>query len=110
MSKQVTISTQIPPDIKEWIIEDADLNDMSMSEWLNVAIQSLIEERTENLAFEDVDNMSLDELAELIDEYDLDIDPEDHTNFWGNVSHEKLRDVICDELDIEEEPEEELEE
>jgi len=107
MPRQVTISTQIPEEVKEWIRADADEQEITLSEWLNQLIQVYIADGFDDLTFEDIDDMSLDELAELIDEYDLDVDPEDHTNFFGNTSREKLRNAICDELEIEEDPEEE---
>jgi len=107
MGNQVTISTQVPPELKEWIQEDAEEMKVTLSEWLHEAIMAKISDGSEDLTFEDLDSMDFVELSEIVDEYELDLDPDD---FEGGVfmsARSKLRNAICDELDIEEEPEEE---
>ena len=107
MANQVTISTQVPPEIKDWIRDESDEMGISLSEWLNQAIQSYIDNGSNDLTFDDLESMSFDELCELVEEYDLDIDPDDCEDGWKGTAREKLRNAICDELEIKEEPEEE---
>lgn len=60
--------------------------------------------------FEDLDSMPFDVLSEFVEVYELDLDPDDYEDGIFMSARSKLRNAICDELGIEEEPEGELEE
>ena len=102
---QVTISTQITPEIKEWIIEDCEDMGITQSEWLNQAIHEFIEDGSDDgaLTFDDLDEMDFDELVEVVEEQELDIDPDDYSDGLLVSAQEKLRNAICDELEIKDE-------
>jgi len=103
MTKYTTISAQVTDDVKEWIREDADDRGITLSEWLNDVILEYIDDGSEDLTFEDLDEMDFDELVAVVEDYELDIDPEDYTGGLLVSAREKLRDAVCYELEIEEE-------
>lgn len=107
MAGRETISAQITPELKEWIVEDAEEMDISLSEWLHNAIDAFIDDgSSDDLTFEELDSMTFDELSDFVEEYELDLDPDDYEDGLLVSARVKLRDAICDELEIEEEPEE----
>lgn len=102
MAGQMTISTQIEPGLKAFIIEDAENRGMSISEWLNEAISEYIDNNT--LSWDDLAEMELEELQEVIDDSDLDLEVEDYKKLLG-YDLDELRNDIANELGIESEDE-----
>ena len=104
MADQVTISTQIDRDLKEFILEDAEDRGISISEWLTEAIHTYIDIIT--VTWDDLLGMDCDDLVDFVDIQDLKVNPDDCRDFWGTINEDELREAIADEMDIDIEDEE----
>jgi len=94
--KLKTVSTRVSGDYYEMISEDAESMGLSISEWLYNAIDDYLD--MENLGCLDLLFKDFYELEELIDQYNLDVDPDDYGVGLGTsrkVRTDDLREAIA---------------
>ncbi len=85
------LSARVSGDLYEKAKDSAEDHNMSLSEWVEDALNDSL---SDTLTAEDVESMDWDEKLGVIDEYDLDIDPGDYDN------DEQISDAIIDELGL----------
>lgn len=103
MVRNSTISVKVEPDIYEAVKNDAEVLDISLSQWMLDAIDDKLSQDDED--WDELLDMSFDELVDYIDEYELDVDPDEFRGLLSNDA-DGLRDAIADELGLEYEEEE----
>jgi hypothetical protein len=105
--KDKVITAKVDQVTYDLVSEDARLNDISMSQWLNDAIDIYL--HIDDITWEDLEDMEEDDLLDFINDMDLEIDPDDYKGLLG-YKLDELREAIADELGLPDEDEEEEEE
>lgn len=101
-----TLSAKVTRELHDYVQRDAEEMGVSISEWLIDAINAYIEEDSDGLTWDDICRMDWDDLVMVIEECELDVNPDD----YDYDEHDDLRSAIADELDIEESYEDEEDE
>ena len=99
-----TLSAKVTRELHDYVQQDAEEMGVSISEWLIDAINAYIEQDSDSLIWNDLCEKDRDDLIMVVEECELDIDPDDYDD------DDDFREAIADELGIEENYEDEEDE
>jgi len=99
--KFITVSTRVTDEYYEMIKEDAGLMGMSLSQWFLAAIDEYLD--MSNLNCLDLIVKDFEGLEELVEEYDLDVNPDDFSIGLGTTKKgraDDFREAVAQAMDI----------
>lgn len=106
MLKLKTVSTRVEDDLLELVRADADASGQSISEWLSDAIFEHL--NFEGTSFEDLCEMSWDELVDFVEEDELNVEVSQYRGgLLSPNDKDGLVEAIAEELGLEDDYEDE---
>jgi predicted DNA-binding protein len=119
MSKDVILTVRVPSELRDEINSEVKTLETTQADWLRDAIEAYLKTdgQDSDITRAELNEMSWQELEDLIQELDLDTDPNDYSTTLimdpddNSEDADNLRQAIAEELEIsDEDPDEDPDE